>query len=91
MAMGKYAAEILSLGFKTPFSSLLDITNDPAGLALKEAPLPKRIRLSKEDSSPWKPQATCMATSQAASIWSVICGPCWGAVPTGGNGSDLAP
>lgn len=50
VAMGNYAAVIFSLGFKTPFSSLLDITNDPVGLALEEESLPKRIRLPKEDS-----------------------------------------
>ncbi len=50
VSMGNYASVIFSLGFKTPFSHLLDITNDPVGLALEEESLPKRIRLPKENS-----------------------------------------
>ena len=49
VAMGSYASVFFALGFKTPFTSLLDIVNDPVGLALEEQSLPKRVRLPRDD------------------------------------------
>ena len=50
VSIGRYAAVIFALGFRTPFENLVDAAADEVGLALDEERLPKRIRYPREDS-----------------------------------------
>ena len=47
VSIGNVAAVLHALGVGTPLSDILDHRNDPFGLALDDAQLPKRARLRK--------------------------------------------
>ena len=63
VAMGSYAAVIFSLGFKTPFDSLISYAYDPRRDFFETQVLPKRIRVPREENSTTrirKPNLVCL-------------------------------
>ena len=47
VGLGIYAAVLFVLGFRTPLSNLIDMSQDDTGLILDLEKLPKRVRVKK--------------------------------------------